>query len=366
MRVTHISPTSFGPDGLYGGGERYPVEMARALSRHLETRLVTFGPRPMLSRDPSSSLEIVTLRTLFRFKRHPVHPAALGLATATRTADIIHAHHMRAAPSRQAALLGKLRNQPVCVTDHGLGGGGWGGLLPKMFDAFLNVSDHSGVTLSAPPERSRTIYGGADPLRFFPGPDGERRGVLFVGRITPHKGLDRLLEALPDKAHLTVAGTIGHDRRLPEAGYPQVIRAQAGPRDVRFTGQVAEQDLPALHRSAQVFVLPSVDRTCFDKRVAISELLGLSVLEAMASGTPVVASRIGGVPEIVRHDETGFLVEPGNVAELRQRIGELLGNRALATRMGAAAREHVLDRFTWVKVAERTARAYEDLLSGAL
>jgi glycosyltransferase involved in cell wall biosynthesis len=273
---------------------------------------------------------------------------------------------MRAAPSRQTALIGSLRHQPVCVTDHGLGGGGWAGLLPRMFDAFLNVSEYSRTTLNAPPDRSRTIYGGADPHRFSPRQDRERHGVLFVGRITPHKGLDRLVAALPDKARLTIAGTVGHDRRMPEAGYGRVLRAQASDRDVRFTGEVAEKDLPELHRSAQVFVLPSVDRTCFGERVAISELLGLSLLEAMASGTPVVASRIGGVPEIVRDGETGFLVEPGNVAELRHRIEELLGDRALATRMGAAARDHVVDRFTWDHVAERTARAYEDVLSGAL
>jgi glycosyltransferase involved in cell wall biosynthesis len=92
--------------------------------------------------------------------------------------------------------------------------------------------------------------------------------------------------------------------------------------------------------------------------VRVSELLGLAVLEAMASGTPVIASRIGGVPEIVRDGETGFLVPPGDVPALGERLHQVLGDQALARRLGANAREDVLDRWTWARVAERCLAAY--------
>jgi glycosyltransferase involved in cell wall biosynthesis len=95
--------------------------------------------------------------------------------------------------------------------------------------------------------------------------------------------------------------------------------------------------------------------------VAVTELLGLAVLEAMASATPVVASRTGGVPEIVRDGETGFLVPPGDVGALRDRIEELLRDPALARRLGRQAREVVLDRFTWERTAERCLAAYAEL-----
>jgi glycosyltransferase involved in cell wall biosynthesis len=131
---------------------------------------------------------------------------------------------------------------------------------------------------------------------------------------------------------------------------------------VRFTGSVADDDLPALYRRASVFVLPTVDKTCFGKSVPVTELLGLSVLEAMASGTPVVASRTGGIPEVVRDGETGFLVTPGDVAELYDRIDRLLRETALARRMGDAARALVLDRFTWAATAGRCLAAYEELI----
>jgi len=111
-----------------------------------------------------------------------------------------------------------------------------------------------------------------------------------------------------------------------------------------------------------VLVLPSVERTCYGRSIAVSELLGLVVLEAMASGTPVVASRLGGLPEIVQHGETGFLVTPGNTGELRERVEQILTDPALAARLGAAARASVLECFTWRACAERCLAAYAKLI----
>ena len=159
------------------------------------------------------------------------------------------------------------------------------------------------------------------------------------------------------------AGTTGHDRRRPERDYPQLLRSPARGRDVRFLVAVADVDLAALRGRAAVFVLPSVEVTCYGRRVAISELLGLSVLEAMASGTPVVASRTGGVPEVVVDGETGFLVEPGDVAALHDRVATLLAERRLARRMGDAGRAVVLDRFTWEACADRCLAAYREVVS---
>lgn len=170
------------------------------------------------------------------------------------------------------------------TTDHGLSGGDWPEILPRLFDRFLTVSEYSARTLRAPADRTRAIYGGADPRRFTPGPAMQRQGVLFVGRMTPHKGLDRLIPALPASATLTVASSTGHDRRPPESGHPELLARLAAGRAVRFIGPVSESELPALYRTAAVLALPSVERTCYGQQVQISELLGLSVLEAMASG----------------------------------------------------------------------------------
>jgi glycosyltransferase involved in cell wall biosynthesis len=360
MRVVHVVPTQFGSAGLFGGGERYPLQLARALASEVECELITFGPSTSLTRDPEG-LSIRVLHSLAALGGHPAHPLAPGLITALKGADIVHTHHMRSTPSRMAAVTAHLRGQHIVTTDHGLQGSDWGGLLPRLFDRFLAVSEYSARVLDMPDGRTRVIYGGADPKRFSPDPDVTREGVLFVGRITPHKGVDRAIAALPDGAGLTIAGSVGHDPNPPERDYRQLLQRMAAGRAVTFLGPVPDDDLPALYRRAAVFVLPSVHRTCYGKNIEISELLGLVVLEAMASGTPVVCSAVGGLPEVVQDGVTGFLVEPGNVDELHERLAELLENRALARRMGENARALALERFTWEACADRCLSAYGEL-----
>jgi len=271
---------------------------------------------------------------------------------------------MRAPSSLLAALTARARGIPAVVTDHGLQGSDWGGLVPHLFDRFLAVSRYSAAELRTPRSRTRIIYGGADPVRYRPDPELRRDGVLFVGRLTPHKGVDVLMRALPPDVRLTVIGTEGHDPRPPERDYPQLLRSLAARRDVEFLTAVDDDELARRYRAAVAVVIPSVERTSYGRRIAVSELLGLVALEAMASGTPVIASRTGGLPEIVEDGRTGYLVPPGDVAELRARIVEVVGDRAAAARVGANGRKRVVSELTWDRCAHRCLEAYRQLLEG--
>jgi glycosyltransferase involved in cell wall biosynthesis len=364
MRITHLAPTAFGAGGILGGGERYPLELARAVARELSCELVTFGTRPGVVVEPSG-LRVRTLRTFARVAGHPAHPLAAALPGALGAAELVHAHQLKAAPTRVAALVAAVRRQTLVVTDHGLQGGDWRGVLPRLVARFLTVSEHSAEVLDLPRNRVRVVYGGVDVDRFRPDPQEDREGVLFVGRITPHKGLDRLIEALPAGVRLTVVGTAGHDPRLPERDYPRFLRRLAQDKEVRFLGPLGDAELARCYRQAAVVVIPSVNRTCYDRPVVISELLGLVALEAMASATPVLASRIGGLPEIVIDGTTGVLVAPGDVAALAESLRDLLSAPRLARSLGEAGRQHVRERFTWSACAARCLAAYADL-SGAL
>ena len=363
MRVIHVAPTPFGEAGLFGGGERYPLELARALAAHVDCELVSFGRKARIEHEPGG-LRHRILPALGWLGGHPAHPLAPGLWPVLAHADVVHTHHMRSLPSRMAAVLCRARRQKIVVTDHGLQGSTWGGLLPRLFDLFLTVSAYSARELGAPLARTRVIYGGADTLRYMPDPVQDRRGVLFVGRLTPHKGVDRLLQALPPGAHLRVVGSSGHDRRPPECEYPSLLRRLACDRDVQFLGALADAELPLAYRSAVVLAMSSVERTCYGRTMRVSELLGLAALEAMASGTPVVASRVGGLVEIIQDGQTGFLVPPGDVEALHDRLDAILRNPALARRLGANARDLVLERYTWATVAERCLEAYSALTAG--
>jgi glycosyltransferase involved in cell wall biosynthesis len=360
MRVVQVSPTVFGQGGLFGGGERYPLELARALNKQVDCELVTFGaPSGMISDEGQARVRV--LRPWGHLHGHPAHPVSPALWGALAHADVVHTHHLRSAPSRVSAVAGALRRQCLVSTDHGVSGGDFLGLLPRLFDRFLTVSRFSAEVQGAAPSRTRVIYGGADVERFAPDPRADRKGVLFVGRLTPHKGVDRLIEAVPPGIPLIVVGTGGHDRHPPERDYGRLLHRLAEGRSVHFAGGVSDEELASLYRHAAVVALPSVEVTCYGRRIPVSELLGLGLLEAMASGTPVVASRVGGVPEIVDHGQTGYLVDPGNTVALGDHLSVLLGNPTLARRLGASARDVVVERFTWDAVARRCLDCYDEL-----
>jgi glycosyltransferase involved in cell wall biosynthesis len=359
VRVIHVAPTAFGPGGLFGGGERYPLELARALAEEVACELITFGDAVDDRRE--GRLRIRVLRSLGLVGGHPALPIVPSLPRAIGPVDIVHAHQVRSPASVLAALTARVRGHHAVVTDHGLQGSDWGGVLPRLYDRFLTVSRYSATEIRSPAAKTRIIYGGVDPVRYSPERATSRDGVLFVGRLTPHKGVDVLIRALPPDAALTVIGSEGHDPHSPERGYPDLLRSLASGQRVRFAGTVDDPELASAYRRAVALVVPSVEQTCYGRTVAVSELLGLVALEAMASGTPVIASGVGGLPEVVQHGETGFLVPPGDATALRQRIETLLGDRDLASRMGARARERVLARWTWARCAERCLAAYREL-----
>jgi glycosyltransferase involved in cell wall biosynthesis len=158
--------------------------------------------------------------------------------------------------------------------------------------------------------------------------------VLFLGRLEPAKGVFDLLEAfaavraaVPD-VRLVCAG---HGDRL---GVAQRAERLGVAEAVKFTGWVGPSGKRALFEAAAVFALPSYD-----------EALPVSLLESMAAGVPIVAAGVGGIPEVVADGVSGCLVAPGDKAGLERALRRLLTERALAERIGAAARETTRLRF---------------------
>ena len=215
-------------------------------------------------------------------------------------------------------------------------------------------------------QRLRVVHLGTDPDRFQPGrdptelrqrlglPDGGIRWLLTVARLTPHKGVDTVLHALPaileraPDVRYAVAGN-GVARELLED-----LARELGVADrVSFLGTIDERDLPALYNLASVYV--GASRRA--ERVGV-EGFGISLVEASACGLPVVAGNSGGIPDAVRDGETGFLVPPEDPAALAGAVSRLLADRALAQRIGAAGRRAVETYYNWDRVV-RDFRAIE-------
>ncbi|HXE82298.1 MAG TPA: glycosyltransferase family 4 protein [Gemmatimonadales bacterium] len=174
--------------------------------------------------------------------------------------------------------------------------------------------------------------------------------VLFVGRLVERKGVKHLIEAIarmPD-ARLVVIGD-GPERQALEAGTRDL---GLGSR-VDFRGRVSDDELRATYAASDALVLPSI----LDAR-GDTEGLGVVLLEAMSYGVPVVASDIGGITDIVEHNQSGLLVPPGDSAALAQALERLSRDAALAQRLGAAGEQRVRSAFGWTEIMAKWDAVY--------
>jgi starch synthase len=316
----------------------------------------------------------------------------LAMVAGSKGVDLLHSHTWYA---NLAGHLGKLAwRVPHVVTTHSLEplrpwkveqlGGGYAlsmfseetGLVGA--DAVIAVSRgmRRDILESYPavdPERVHVIHNGIDASVYRPEASEEtlhRHGVdpavpyaIFVGRITRQKGLSHLLEAALhlDPNHQLVICAGAADTPELAAEVEQLAaraRQRRGGRLVWIEGILPRSEVVHLVTAARVFACPS-----------IYEPFGLVNLEAMACETAVVASRLGGIPEIVVDGETGLLVDydeadpEGFARGLAAAIARILEDGELAARMGAAGRRRVLEEFTWSAIADRTLELYRSLLA---
>jgi glycosyltransferase involved in cell wall biosynthesis len=217
-------------------------------------------------------------------------------------------------------------------------------LLSRFIDRIVTVSESGRndiLSRNIPPNKVVTIYNGIDPMRFTRTERrvrrelgiGERTVVITnVGGPRREKGIPYLIEAatrvlgeVPDSCFL-VAGQGPLEKELKEMAAARGISDR-----FRFLG--LRQDIPDILAETDVFAFPSV-----------REAMPISVLEAMASGLPIVATSVGGIPEMVTAGENGYLVEPGNVDGLASALLRLVKDGDLRVRMGARSRQLIIER----------------------
>jgi glycosyltransferase involved in cell wall biosynthesis len=175
---------------------------------------------------------------------------------------------------------------------------------------------------------------------------------LFVGRLLPHKGIADLIAALPDTIALDIVGPMN------ATGAVDSLRSQSAGKAIAFHHDVGDPVLVEMYRRALCLVLPSVYRTPDGQYSDVPELLGQTLLEGMACGTPVICTRVASMPEIVEDGVSGFVVGPGDHAALRSRLEWLAAHPVEADAMGAAGRARVLAHFRWADVVDRCLDAY--------
>lgn len=354
-RVVHLTPTLFGDGGVFGGAERYSLELARHMARVVPTALVSFGQRPRRFATPEG-LEVTVLGPAWHVRGQRFNPLHPGIARAVASADVVHCHQPHTLAAELAALLARATGRRVVASD--LGGGGWGfsGYVrtDRWFHRHLHISEYSRrVAGQADDPRAAVVLGGVDAGLFCPDPAVPREPlVLYVGRLMPHKGVNYLVEALPPGLSLELVGRPYDERFTAE------LRRLAAGKPVRFRHDCDDAELVRAYRRAACVVLPSVYTTLYGDETKVPELLGQTLLEGMACGAAAVCTDVASMPEVVTDGETGFVVPPNDPAALQARLEWLRDNPTEAARMGAAARRRVLDRFTWPAVVRRCLDAY--------
>ena len=371
------------PPEVYGGAGVHVEYLARELARLVDLTVHCQGAdRPgAVAHRPwdhlaSANQALQTIST------------DLSMSAAVASADLVHSHTWYANLAGHLASL--LYDIPHVVTVHSLEplrpwkaeqlGGGYAlsswceRTAVESADAVIAVSDGMAEDLLAaypavPAERVRVIRNGIDTVQYSPDPatgvleqygvDPGRPSVIFVGRVTRQKGLPVLLRAAADidpAAQLVIcagqADTPELEAEVSELAR-QLLARRAGV--TWISGMLAKHEVIQLLTHATVFACPS-----------LYEPLGIVNLEAMACGTAVVGSRVGGIPEVVADGATGLLVPPGDPAALARAVNVLVTDESRAAEMGRLGRLRAEAEFGWPSVAAQTTALYAELARNRL
>ncbi len=376
MRVLQLTQR-FPP--AIGGVEDHVLRLSRKLQeRGVDVTVATTD----LRRDvPFERLPAARESQPFPVVRHRAFrladaPNGLGIVAPTMllgvldsSADVLHAHGYGSFPTWAGSAAKTLDRSALVITSHSDRGGP--SISKRIFDRvtprltlqrssrIIAVTRHEAeylVDLGVDEERITVIPNGVEPTEFLgiPRPQPLRASVtaLFVGRLAPRqKGLEPLVEALarvPRDLDLRLR-LVGED--WGGAALVDELARRLGIRDrVTITGPLPRQALLAEYANADLLVLPSR-----------FEPFGIVLLEAMASGLPVVACRVGGIPEVVADGETGLLVEAGDVEGLAAALARMAREPELRGRMGERGRARCVS-YSWDALLPRVLEVYREAI----
>jgi glycosyltransferase involved in cell wall biosynthesis len=361
MKIVHITPTYFDDASVIGGGERYPTELAGWMSRRADTTLVSYSQARKSQRVDTLSVEVYPVKTFIQ--NNKVNAFNWHTFRLIPQADIIHIHNLNAFGSATNGLIASLLKKPLFVTDYG-GGSGIGDLLNRK----LNMSRRYRRAIAysrfgakqLPPEvqaNVEVIKGGIDSDRFYPDPAVIKQNqILYVGRILPHKGINDLVEGFrrlnqPDY-RLKVMGRVYHQQ------FYQDLQQLAKGLPVDFIHDADDQQLLHAYRTAKVTVLPSVHTTCYGDYTPVPELMGFTLLESQACGTPVICTDAGAMSEFVDHERTGLVVAQNSPDAMSAALKDII---SLSSTEYQAWQEHCrtwIEPMNWQTVVDQHLQLY--------
>lgn len=239
--------------------------------------------------------------------------------------------------------------------------------LMKRSDALIAVSEYTKRELmelyGVEEEVINVIYNGVDVQKFKPAYDkptlksrlgfASERVVLFVGRLYYRKGLSTLLSSIPsileefNNVEFVISGA---GTKKSEDNLHQLVEELKIEGKIRFLGYTPDEKLPDLYAASDIFVLP-----------ALYENFPFAILEAQSTGLPVVTTKVGGIPELIKDNVNGLLVESGDASQLAEAILVLLRDNELAIELGEHGRKIVKEEFNWTLITSRVIELYRKI-----
>jgi len=385
-----------------GGVETHVLQISKVLQSHghdvsvYTTDLYKETPFKKIDGPAQTTEEVMGIKVR-RFRAHTlgdemhyVFTPSLLAPILKSKADVHHAHSYGYFHVNLSAFARKMTGKPFIMTAHfhpqwSMWGGqkrkGLRGVYDKLLggsslDAADRIIVHTRNELGlmskfgVDEDKVRVIPAGVDLGSFTPQPNGnafrESTGIsspfiLYAGRIAVNKGLDHLIQAFARMRRREVSKMegmdglklilVGEDHGL-RASLEEVANKEGVADHVVFTGHIeSERIFKSAFGACELLALPSD-----------YEAFGLVLVEAMACNKPVVATRVGGVPEVVDEGKTGLLVDYSDVQGLARAMTEVLSDKDKATGMGAAGRKRVEERFTWETVTGQIEKVYREVL----
>jgi glycosyltransferase involved in cell wall biosynthesis len=274
--------------------------------------------------------------------------------------DLVHIHQCLSLFSAYSIAIVRSLGIPAVGTDLG---GGENALMVQgrgieLLDGMLSISKYArSLTGNFFSGTHEVLIGPVDTQRFSPTPGAvrDRRAVLCVSRIMPHKGIDRIIAALPPELRLVIVGRVYHE------DYYGLLRQMAQGKDVEFILDAEDEKLLELYRSSAVFVQASTAKDIYGNFVSKSELMGLTTLEAMACGLPVVVSDTGSLPELVT--DPRFARVFSNTDELAAILRSVASEEWPQADAGELARTHVVMEHGMEPIGRRLGAFYRAVLA---
>ncbi len=389
------------PPNVYGGAGVHVEYLSKALAKLVSVEVRCFGDQDYTD----GKLTVRGYAPWEEMKRNtdPRFAGALGafsqslaMAKDTVDADVVHCHTWYT--QMGGLLAAKLWDIPFLLTTHSLEPlrpwkaeqlgsayhlsswmertaiGGADAVIAVSKETRNDIFEHFGAAEG----KTHIIHNGIDLEEYQPveatdalvrrGVDPKKPYVLFVGRITRQKGIIHLVDAIGDidpEIQVVLLAGAPDTEHIAREMEEHVAGARQKRRGIVWVDEmVSRKEVIQFYSHATVFCCPSV-----------YEPFGIINLEAMACETPVVASRVGGIPEVVVPEETGLLVdlrlEPGTFFPtdpeafsrgLAAAINRIAGDPALAARMGAAGRKRAAEHFSWEAIAKKTLELYQELV----